>query len=109
MATELSGTVKAYFDAERRDDIDARAACFADNGVVRDENKSIEGRTAIKEWMADAKRKYAHTTEPLKTQTRDDGAVIVTAKVTGSFPNSPITLDYRFTIEDGEVAALEIK
>lgn len=109
MATELSGTVKAYFDAERRDDIDARAACFADNGVVRDENKTIEGRTAIKEWMADAKRKYAHTTEPLKTQTRDDGAVIVTAKVTGSFPNSPITLDYRFTIEDGEVAALEIK
>ncbi|MEE2692797.1 MAG: nuclear transport factor 2 family protein [Pseudomonadota bacterium] len=108
MATELSGTVKAYFDAERRDDIDARAACFADNGVVRDENKSIEGRTAIKEWMADAKRKYAYTAEPLKTQTRDDGAVIVTAKVAGTFPNSPITLDYAFTLEGGKIAALEI-
>ncbi|MEQ8934734.1 MAG: nuclear transport factor 2 family protein [Amphiplicatus sp.] len=109
MTVELSGTVKAYFDAERRDDIEARAACFADNGVVRDENKTIEGRTAIKEWMADAKRKYAHTTEPLKTQTRDDGAVVVTAKVAGTFPNSPVTLDYAFTIESGKIAALEIQ
>lgn len=108
MAAKLSGIVKAYFDAERRDDIETRAACFADNGVVRDESRTIEGRTAIKKWMEDAKRKYAHTTEPLKTQTRDDGAVIVTAKVAGTFPNSPITLDYAFTLEGGKIASLEI-
>ncbi len=108
MATELSGIVKAYFDAERRDDIETRTACFAENGVVRDENKTIEGRTAIKEWMADAKRQYAYTAEPLNTQTRDDGAVIVTAKVAGTFPNSPITLDYAFTLQNGEIAELEI-
>ncbi|CKU18089.1 Uncharacterised protein [Mycobacterium tuberculosis] len=39
---------------------------------------------------------------------REDDFQIVRAKVTGNFPGSPIDLSYRFRLERGLIASLEI-
>ncbi len=35
--------------------------------------------------------------------------MIVATKVRGSFPGSPITLDFVFRLEDGRIASLDIQ
>jgi len=38
-----------------------------------------------------------------------DGKVVVTGRVSGNFPGSPITLDHIFEIEGGKIVSLEIR
>jgi hypothetical protein len=67
---KLPEPLAAYFRAEKRDDPEAVAQCFAHHAVVRDEGRTITGVAAIREWMTDAKRKYGHTVEPLSSVER---------------------------------------
>jgi ketosteroid isomerase-like protein len=50
MTIALPGPVAAYFAAEKAEDADALALCFAEDGVVRDEGGEFTGVTAIREW-----------------------------------------------------------
>jgi ketosteroid isomerase-like protein len=108
MSLDLPELLTDYFAAENRGDTERLGACFADHAVVRDEGRSIEGVAAIKQWMRDAKKKYQHTVEPIEVVKRD-GTTVVTAKVSGNFPNSPVTLDHIFGIEGDRIASLEIR
>ncbi|MFD2030991.1 nuclear transport factor 2 family protein [Ancylobacter dichloromethanicus] len=49
--------VKAYFDADIRNDADALVATFAAEGVVKDEGALHQGRRAIRDWWLAAKEK----------------------------------------------------
>jgi hypothetical protein len=75
---------------------------------VRDEGKTIMGVAAIKKWLAETAQKYHHTVDPIGVARRD-GKVIVTAKVSGNFPGSPISLQHIFKIEGGRIVSLEIR
>jgi hypothetical protein len=110
MSLDLHDLLANYFANENRSDADGLGlgACFADHAVVRDEGRSIEGVAAIKQWMRDAKEKYQHTVEPIAIAKRD-GKTVVTARVSGNFPNSPVNLDHIFEIEDDRIASLEIR
>jgi ketosteroid isomerase-like protein len=108
MSLDLPDLLTDYFAAENRDDTDGLGACFAAHAVVRDEGRTIEGVAAIKQWMRDAKKKYQHTVEPIEVVKRD-GTIVVTAKVSGKFPNSPVSLDHIFAIEGDRIASLEIR
>src|SRR5467141_3089366 len=83
----LPKPVAAYFAAEKNNDADAVALCFVADGVVRDEGQTVRGLPAIKEWNAEAKKKYHHTVEPLDSVLRE-GKIVVKARVSGNFPNS---------------------
>jgi hypothetical protein len=37
-----------------------------------------------------------------------DGVIIVTSRLTGNFPGSPVDLRFFFRLERGKIAALEI-
>jgi hypothetical protein len=108
MTIALSGPVSAFFEAERTQDLEALARCFGEHGVVRDEGRTIEGPDAIKRWMKEAKAKYHHTVEPLGVSHRD-GLTVVTARVAGAFPNSPLDLQHLFAVEGGKIVSLEIR
>jgi hypothetical protein len=82
--------------------------CFADSAVVRDEGRSIQGHAAIKEWQLETKKRYQHTIQPLASAEKD-GKTIVTARLAGSFPGSPIDVQFAFTVEAGKIVSLEIK
>ena len=75
--------------AENGHDTEAMARCFADNAIVRDEGRTIKGLAAIKQWKAETKKKYRHTVEPLESAQKD-GKTVVTSRVAGNFPGSPV-------------------
>jgi hypothetical protein len=108
MTVALSGPVSAFFEAERTQDLAALGRCFRDRAIVRDEGRTVEGPDAIKRWMKEAKAKYHHTAEPLAVSHRD-GLTVVTARVAGAFPNSPLELQHLFAVEAGKIVSLEIR
>ena len=108
MSVDLPTPIAIYIDAENRGDADALTRCFAEDAVVRDEGRTIEGLEAIKQWKAETRKKYQHTIEPLAS-TQKDGKTIVTNRLTGNFPGSPIELEFIFTLDGNKIASLEIR
>jgi ketosteroid isomerase-like protein len=107
MPVDLPELLARYYAAQTRGDTDALAACFAPDAVVRDEGRELHGRAAIAQWQEASRARYRFISEPLAVADRD-GRAVVTARVTGDFPGSPITLDYAFTLAGGSIARLEI-
>jgi hypothetical protein len=81
--------------------------CFTENAVVHDENHAHHGYAAIRSWLQEAQRKYAYTVAPLDFVAKGS-AVKVRARVAGSFPGSPIDLEYAFRLAGGRIEFLEI-
>ena len=108
MAARLATPIALYIAAENRGDAEAMAQCFAENAVVRDEGKTIKGLDAIKQWKAETKKKYQHTVEPLAS-VQNGGKTIVTNRVTGNFPGSPIDLRFIFGLDGNKIVSLEIR
>ena len=104
---ELPEPIRRYFDGSNAHDPDACAACFTDDAIVRDERHEHRGLGAVREWMRDAFTRYEHTVEVLSSAEAGDG-VIVTGRVSGNFPGSPIVLRHSFVIAGGKIARLEI-
>ncbi len=107
MTIMLPDAIASYYAAEQTNDFETLARCFAPDGSVRDEGATRQGRDAIAAWISDAKRKYRHRTEVLGVNERD-GAYNVSVRVSGTFPNSPVTLEQRFRLKDGAIVSLEI-
>ena len=83
-------------------------ACFSEDAIVRDEGeKSRQGISAIREWAEEVSRKYRPTVEILDVA-ETDGRTIVTGRVSGNFPGSPIDLRYAFTFHGERIVGLEI-
>jgi ketosteroid isomerase-like protein len=108
MSVDLPTPIAIYIAAENRGDVEALAECFAEDAVVRDEGKTIEGLAAIKQWKAETRKKYQHTIEPLAVA-QNDGKIIVTNRLTGNFPGSPIELEFVFTLGVNKIVSLEIQ
>jgi len=108
MTITLTGPVAGFFEAERAEDLEALARCFDERATVRDEGRVIQGSDAIQRWMKDTKAKYHHTAEPIAVS-HHDGKTVVTARVAGAFPNSPLDLEHVFVVEGGRIASLEIR
>jgi hypothetical protein len=108
MPVDLLTPIAIYIAAENRGDTEALTQCFAEHAVVRDEGRTIEGLTAIKQWKAETTKKYRHTIEPLASAQKD-GKTIVTNRLTGNFPGSPIDVKFIFGLEGDKIASLEIR
>jgi hypothetical protein len=107
MSVNLPRPIAIFLEAENRSDVEAFAHCFAENAVVRDEGKTIEGLAAIKRWTAETREKYQHTVEPLSSVEKN-GKTMVTNRLTGNFPGSPIELEFVFTLDGDKIVSLEI-
>lgn len=102
----LPEPIAAYFDADSQD-AQAVARCFTKDGLVLDEGKTHSGLGAIEAWKTDSSAKYTYTAKP-HTLEKQGRTYVVTAHVAGSFPGSPVDLRYRFALERGKIATLEI-
>ena len=101
----LPEPIAAYFAAEHNPE--ALAQCFTAQAVMKDDGHTYTGIDAIKAFLAEASAKYSATSVPFAIE-RDDGFQLVRANVTGNFPGSSIVLSYRFGLERGLIASLEI-
>jgi len=108
MAVDLAIPITIYIAAENRGDAEAFDQCFAEHAIVRDEGKTIEGLAAIKQWKAETGKKYHHTVEPLASVQKGD-KTIVTSRLTGNFPGSPIDLRFIFVLDGNKIVSLEIR
>jgi NAD(P)-dependent dehydrogenase (short-subunit alcohol dehydrogenase family) len=93
--------------AANADDADAVASCFTADAHVLDEARNHDGFAAIRQWAADARRRYRFHAEPRSFEPAPDGGT-VTAHLTGDFPGAPADLRYRFRLAGERVADLKI-
>ena len=107
MIDNLPKPIALYVSAENSGDVDLFDQCFTNEAVVRDENETHRGLAEIKKWKAETKKKYQHTVDPLSVSEKD-GRFIVTNRLTGNFPGSPIELEFVFTLEGDKIVSLEI-
>jgi ketosteroid isomerase-like protein len=107
MSVQLPKPIDTYIASENAGDMDTLTACFASDAVVHDEGRTIQGHAAIREWMSGSREKYHHTVEPVAVTTKNV-KIVMTGKVSGTFPNSPVNLNFNFGVTDGKISSLEI-
>jgi hypothetical protein len=107
MSLGLPTPIARYFTADLDPDPQAMADCFSDNATVRDENHVHTGRDEIRQWKVDYSKKFTATSTPIATE-RERGRIVVTCRVEGDFPGSPIDLRYFFRLEGDKIGELEI-
>jgi hypothetical protein len=105
--TELRRPIATYIAAANAQDIDAVTACFSQTALVHDEKQHRQGIDAIRKWAEEVSEKYHPIVEALDVA-EIGGQTIVTGRVSGNFPGSPIELRYAFTLNDGRIERLEI-
>jgi len=103
---DLPQPIAAYFAADKGD-IEAFSQCFTDNAVVQDEGETHGGRSAIRQWKANTSTKYQYTSEPFVCEPID-GDIVVTSRLTGNFPGSPVNLRFHFRLDGDKIASLKI-
>lgn len=107
MPVKLPPLIQRYIDASNAHDLKSILECFADDAVVRDENATHRGKGDIEPWIGTTIERYQFQLKPLRSQELDNKSV-VSVEISGTFPGSPITLDYRFAIADDKIASLFI-
>jgi len=107
MKTQMPQIIEAYFRASNADDINALVSCFSSDAVVTDEKETHRGAAAIRAWSVNVREKYQFQAEVLRAA-QTPGAVDVTAKLSGTFPGSPVDLEFKFALQGGLISSLEI-
>jgi hypothetical protein len=106
MSINLPHPIAAYFAADRAAPASV-ADCFTENAIVKDEGRTHSGREAIRQWKMQASTQYSYVSEPFALE-KDGERSIVTSRVTGNFPGSPVDLRYAFRFESDKISHLEI-
>lgn len=107
MPLRLPPVISAYLQAANAFNIDALAACFSPGAVVVDEGHTHRDLAEIRRWF-EGTRDYNVTLEATGVE-EGGGQTVVTNRVTGTFPGSPIELRFFFTLEGDRIAALTIQ
>jgi len=107
MSTHMAKSISDYFDASNARSAEGVAACFTPDAVVIDEGHERKGIADILVWKAWAEKKYQPVYDVLGAA-EADGKAIVTCKVSGTFPGSPVDLRFAFTLDGGKIARLEV-
>ena len=103
----LPEPIPAYFAAANAFQAEAAAAHFTPDAHVHDENHDHVGREAVRAWIEDASHKYRPQIEVLSADTRGD-EVMVTNRICGDFPGSPIEPRFTFAVSGDRIGSLEV-
>lgn len=107
MSIKLPEPIAQYFAATNEHNVDAMLALFAEGASVKDESKDWRGLAAIRGWMEEAIGKYRFTVEVLGLA-EENGKQVVSGRVSGTFPGSPVDLRHLFTLAGKKITRLEI-
>jgi len=108
MSIQLPIPIERYVHIANFGTPEAASECFALDAIVHDEGQTYKGVAAIKNWMAATKKKYGHTVAPLGF-TEHGGQSVLKARLAGSFPGSPVTVNFNFVLAGGKIRSLEIR
>jgi len=104
----LPHAVTQYQDGHDRDAVDAALAKFAPTATVKDDGHEYQGQGEIRDWLATASTQFTYTRTLISAEPVDDDAWLVTNHLEGDFPGGVVDLRYRFVLDGGLIAELEI-
>lgn len=104
----LPQAIAGYVEAANARAPQRLANCFNPDAIVHDEGQVRRGRSEIAAWARDTAMRYGSTIEPEGLE-EAGGRHTLRATVRGTFPASPITLDFHFQLQSGAIQSLEIK
>ena len=108
MKIKLPEIIQKYVDASNQHDVKSILACFSDDAIVQDEGEELRGKKAVESWILKTIEKYKFHFKPLSV--KDAGSeTVVAVEVSGTFDGSPVTLDYHFVIERGQIVSFSVK
>ena len=108
MKVELPPIIKKYIEASNQHDVKSILACFSDDAVIRDEEEMLRGNEAIEDWIVRTIEKYKFQFKPLSIK-EEKPEVVVAIEISGAFPGSTVTPDYRFTTEKDKILVLAVE
>lgn len=97
--------ITRYIDASNRFDATAAADCFCADAHVHDENHDYRGQDSIRNWISEYTKKYRAHAKVVRVKGRADKWQL-TVHTSGSFPGSPIDIDYAVSLCDGKISSL---
>ncbi len=106
--TETPAAVRGYLAAAEREDAEALAACFAEDGTVTDEGRTYTGRAEIAGWRRAVAGQWTYTTEVTAVEPVGPDEYLVSAHIEGDFPGGSADLGFRFVLRDELIADLTI-
>jgi uncharacterized protein (TIGR02246 family) len=104
---KLPAIIAELVNAQNSQDSASYADCFTSDATVFDEGHDHQGKEEIKAWIESANAKYQTVMDPIDFS-EYDGKAVLTAKISGTFPGSPIVLKYNFKIAEGLISSLKI-
>lgn len=108
MHQHLPAPLRRYFAAESARDVEAAVQCFPSDGMVKDEGRTHSGHEALRRWKLTSHEKYEYRVVPLGAS-ESESRWKVLAKVTGTFPGSPVDLIHEFLLDGDHIRSLEIR
>jgi hypothetical protein len=103
----LPSAIARYFEAANRFDHVEAGKCFAIDARVHDESRDYVGSAAIEHWIQETSRKYRPRFE-IRHFDLNGEQVLATVEVSGTFPGSPIELEYQITLSEGLISELVV-
>ncbi len=104
---ELPQLVARFVETQNTYNSNAYAECFTDTAIVHDEGKTHTGKEEIRQWIEEANEKYRSNMKPLNYEESGTNGTL-TAEVSGTFPGSPIVLQFHLKLKDGYIDSLNV-
>ena len=104
---ELHKVVARFIETQNNYDSKAYVECFTDSAIVHDEGKTHKGKEEIRQWIEHANEKYQSFMKPL-TYEESGSNGLLTAEVSGTFPGSPIVLQFHLVLNDDLIDSLKV-
>lgn len=104
---ELPKVVERFVETQNNYDSKAYTECFTESAIVHDEGKVHTGKEEILQWIEHANEAYQSSMQPLKYEESGSNGVL-TARVSGTFPGSPIVLQFHLGIMNNLIDSLKV-
>jgi len=104
---ELRKVVARFIETQNTYDSKAYVECFTESAIVHDEGKTHTGKEEILHWIEDANERYQSSMKPLNYEESGSNGVL-TAEVSGTFPGSPIVLQFHLGLKNDLIDSLKV-
>jgi hypothetical protein len=106
--TDLPQIVQSYQVAHDRRDTDGALSAFAADAVVEDDGHTYRGLEAIRDWLSRASVQFTYSRTLTDVEAAGANTWLVRNRLEGDFPGGVVDLSYRFVLQDGLIAQLDI-
>lgn len=98
-----------YFTSVNERRLSDAANCFAFNAVVHDESHNHVGAEAIRHWIENTTTQYQPHSQVMSVDLTGPHTFTVMARVSGTFPGSPVELRFTFVIAVDQITHLSVQ